>query len=37
MRSLLPGWLFGPIWAAERLLASLGALASMMTIELVRR
>jgi SAM-dependent methyltransferase len=38
MRSFLPGWLFGPIWAAERLLAPASpALATMMTIELVRR
>jgi SAM-dependent methyltransferase len=38
MRSLLPGWLFDPIWAAERLLTPASStLASMMTIELVRR
>jgi hypothetical protein len=38
MRSLLPGALFAPALAVERLLAPAGrTLASMMTVELVRR
>jgi len=38
MRSFLPGWLFGPLLAVERLLTPAGRLlASAMTIELVKR
>jgi len=38
MRSLLPGFLFGPTLAVERLLSPLApSLATMMTVELVRR